>query len=489
MAVRLRIEDRPDSHASTTINRRAVLWIFVLVVAASIALFADVALLVDWSSFSTSTESYFSQHNASSLAAVPSKDAQSQNHVTVTLGHNQSSLSSRAVPPGIREEETNIMIKELQNTSSSAMILDDPQTCLFVRGSSGKWIQDWDYASRSYYKNYGSYNRWHRADQNFTSTPEQPYRLATSYRWQDDHCPVKEVNVVEFCRACQQLNINQILVLGDSLSTQFMQSAQSLLGFPPKGKRAKQFEAHFRPWTMKCPNTNGGDQQKITFLCQRMSLLKDWGKLSKKKETSKATKFVNKNDNRRTAIVANLGSWMETTEDYRQGFTFWLDWLGSFDEDTVVPFFRPTIPGHLDCLPTGNGEKDYIAYDWKHTVQQEPYKNYAEYKTINDALREMTNKTNRWELFEEWNSWSFQTLYGSNDDNNLTAIPTSPRTITNTTARLEIHWLNIFPSGVLRRDGHVGFGDCHHYSLPGPIDSWSHFFHSALLDLAGLSSR
>jgi hypothetical protein len=56
-------------------------------------------------------------------------------------------------------------------------------------------------------------------------------------------------------------------------------------------------------------------------------------------------------------------------------------------------------------------------------------------------------------------------------------------------AMAKIHWLNIYPSAILRRDGHIGFQDCVHYYLPGPVDWWSHFFHSMLVDLAAAQSE
>ena len=49
---------------------------------------------------------------------------------------------------------------------------------------------------------------------------------------------------------------------------------------------------------------------------------------------------------------------------------------------------------------------------------------------------------------------------------------------------LQVHWLNIYNSTVLRKDGHVAFGDCLHYLQPGPYSNWVHLFYSGLLDLA-----
>ena len=51
---------------------------------------------------------------------------------------------------------------------------------------------------------------------------------------------------------------------------------------------------------------------------------------------------------------------------------------------------------------------------------------------------------------------------------------------------LPIYWLNVFNSTVLRRHGHIGFGDCLHYYLYlfGPPDFWSHLLQSYICELA-----
>mmetsp|Transcript_10717 Transcript_10717/g.14377 ORF Transcript_10717/g.14377 Transcript_10717/m.14377 type:complete len:423 (+) Transcript_10717:32-1300(+) len=370
-------------------------------------------------------------------------------------------------------------------------ILQKYNSCLYQRGMSGHWVQDWEYANRTDYRNHGSYSDWHLADQNFTSTKSQPFRLATSYRWVDDsNCPIHEVDLQEFCNACLSLQINQILIMGDSLSIEFTQALQSLLGFPPIGRRATGFNARFQPWTMKCPASN----HLITFLMVRLSQITDWENLAKQAReqqnitvVGRAQEFINSSNNK-TAIIANLGSWMQTTREYKLGFMSFLEWLSYLEPNKVVTFWRPTIPGHFDCLPATSEEK--TSFDWKHPVVQEPYKNYSEYYQIMDErnqTKQLTGlDTHRWELFESWNTWTYEKLHGvhyqlDHDDN----INKDSSNLNDSAKNgQKVYWLNIFNSSVLRRDGHVGFGDCLHYYLPGPPDWWAHFFHSALLDLA-----
>ena len=199
------------------------------------------------------------------------------------------------------------------------------EVCLERRGTLGRWVLDWEYANRSAYPNHGSYSSWHLAYQNFTATPSQPHRLATAYRWVDDECPVREVDPIGFCRACAVLGIDRILVLGDSINIEFVQSLQSLLGFPPEGRRATGFQARFRPWTMACPedpsdpSSVGTHRQTITFQMMRMSPYDDWKNLGAQAQTrtGKARDFV-KATPRKTAIVANLGDLFSITLDKPQ---------------------------------------------------------------------------------------------------------------------------------------------------------------------------
>ena len=283
-------------------------------------------------------------------------------------------------------------------------------------------FKDWDYAHRSSYPNYGSeVDIKHLADQNFTRTPSQPYRLATSYRWIDDECPIQEVNVEEFCAACVVLGIHQILVLGDSLNTEFVQSLQSLLGFPPKGRRATVLTARFQPWTMACPTNSPSSlgHTTITFWMMKYAPHSDWKKLGEeaRNKSGRARNFIDKSKHK-TAIVANLGAWMQDRTQYEEAFTWFLEWMESLtDPSKVVPFWRPSVPGHLGCHPEGKKE-EITQYNWVKPVLQEPYTDYLDYKQTQDIFMAKDNAdpgTNqRWEYFEGWNDWSYHKMYRTN---------------------------------------------------------------------------
>lgn len=130
-------------------------------------------------------------------------------------------------------------------------------------------------------------------------------------------------------------------------------------------------------------------------------------------------------------------------------------------------------------MPAGN-KIELEQFNWKSPVLQEPYKDYQEYDVTTKRL--MVNNTKAeeysWNTFEERNHWTKQTLGKRQQSNMINTTTTTNLTI--------VHWLNIYNSSVLRRDGHVGFNDCKHYYLPGPTDWWAHFFHSTVVDMAAL---
>jgi hypothetical protein len=350
--------------------------------------------------------------------------------------------------------------------------------CLNLRGSSGKWVQDWQYANQSNYQ-VDTYTSWHLAAQSFTPTPEQPFRLATSWRWYDDNCPVSLVEKVGFCRVCLDLGITRILIVGDSLSAEFQRSLVSLLSHAPLGRPWNTFNGLFKPQSIPCHLDNGSSSSfTVTFLNYRRSPIGDVKALGtetqrlRNNETIKKSSqrdFVEKNPNR-TAIVANIGAWIKSTEDYQEGFDSLVSWIDSFPPSKILAFYRETIPGHSGCKP--HGERSQVKdYDWIHPVHEEPHANYESFSALRDERILLLNNTNTtedfgWGLFEGFNGYSRKQIQERGD------------------GKVRIHWLNVFNSSVLRRDGHVGFGDCLHYYMPGPTDWWAHFFYSTLRDLA-----
>lgn len=354
------------------------------------------------------------------------------------------------------------------------------------RGSSGRWILDFNYSYRHDYPNYGSYSTWHIAAQNFTPTNEQPYRLAASYRWVDDshpkllngtaapgYGPLREISLDEFCAACHKLNISRILSLGDSLSNQFKQSLLSLLGFPPQGRAATGFNANLRPQTIRCTTPESFD---IQVMWMRRSALHEVLSLSAGGNHAMHEAFIADNQNK-TAVVANFGTWLKTIEEFQQALEAFLSWIDTSplveSKEKLGPiFFRETIPGHYPCKPEGKKE-NVETYDWKVPLVDAPFESYREYRNFSDTyVGAPSTYMYQWQQFEAYNEYALGRLLNRSESAAAQTLP--------------IYWLNVFNSSVLRRDGHIGFGDGLHYYLPGPPDFWSHFFHSYICELACL---
>jgi hypothetical protein len=255
--------------------------------------------------------------------------------------------------------------------------------------------------------------------------------------------------------------------MGDSLSNEFQRSLVSLLGHPPSGHKATTFNGQFLPISIPCQLD--ASSFIVNILSYRRSPIADWKALAaetqllRNNETIKNNgqrDFVENNPNR-TAIVANIGTWMQSMEEYQEGFDSLLSWLDSFHPTKIIAFYRETIPGHPGCKPHGETgqEKDY---DWIHPVHEEPHANYESFARL--------NTTYNYDLFEAFNGYSRKKIQKRSDDN------------------VTIHWLNVYNSSVLRRDGHIGCGDCLHYYLPGPTDWWAHFFYTAVRDLVPVTS-
>jgi hypothetical protein len=404
----------------------------------------------------------------------------------------------------------------LPTSFSSDFITNNHRTnivdCKTARGKSGRWVQDWDMANRTHYALKSTYTNWHEAERDFAPSPDEPFRWPTSWKWQDDHCPVAELSSRnEFCDVIWELDIRRFLIIGDSLSIEFGISFMSLLGQVPNRPK---FNSMFRNFEFFCPFTGlDSDEDKnatksitksrpafeFTVLIVRRSPISDLQAMCKTAEARTSSnkawdtsyrKFVLA-DEHKTAIVFNTGAWIqEGLEEYKTGFHCMVDWIDSLqpshDSDTnrILAFFRPTNRPNFDCLPQETNsslvrQSPHTSLDEYYAVAQIATKNdsivsidKSLYKTENGVTFSMN-----WMYIEAYNDYSRQFLedrqqkqhHQGNSNSSIAEVP--------------IYWLNTYYSTALRRDGHVGFGDCLHYSLPGPTDSWVHFFYSLLLDL------
>eukprot|EP00957_Ditylum_brightwellii_P195646 14907353-Ditylum_brightwellii.AAC.1 len=71
------------------------------------------------------------------------------------------------------------------------------------------------------------------ADLRFIPTAETPYRVATTYRWEEDlfsQCGLETINRDAMCQLMKDLGMSRIFIVGDSLGMNMAQSLWKLMG-------------------------------------------------------------------------------------------------------------------------------------------------------------------------------------------------------------------------------------------------------------------
>jgi hypothetical protein len=324
--------------------------------------------------------------------------------------------------------------------------VDRSSFCLEKRGWSGQWVQDWNYAKMAQINLTLNNNdpvpiKELAAEQLFQPTLDNPYRWATSWRWQDDTCPFQLATRSKFCQVLDKLDIGRIWIGGDSMNSLFtwsilaMMQEFNLTEFNLKRSQMAGFEG-----SIDCNGRSIPIYYAVSYSRFRLSLMKP--------------EFIKENQ-RRTLILINIGLHLNIFAKFQRNFGQALDFLDSLNRTQDIIFWRTANPGHKDCMPRQDG------YKWGKDVLVAPFESYSEYKKTETDLY-------WWDMMEVYNEYAQSII--------------KQRNANRTGAR--IRWFNIFNFTVLRRDGHVGGKDCLHYLVPGPIDWWVHMLYSNLLDLA-----
>jgi hypothetical protein len=265
----------------------------------------------------------------------------------------ESSGLNITVPPTLHPTSS---LSEMPTTTPAVSSAPD---CLTSRGSSGRWIQDWQYANRTNYikPNQAAHYKWHTGSRLFKATPEQPFRYATSFRWEDDHCPVSEISRDGFCATCCKLGISRLLILGDSMSSEFHQSMLGLLGFDPLVTIQSEVRGRHPngrdPYDIVCHCQNS--PRNVTILYVPRQGMRFWA--TKLAKDTALRSFVEERPNR-TAIVANMGAHAISLVSFTKGFHSLLSWIDSLDPSKIVVFFRDTVPGNVGCQPNNWDDPD-----------------------------------------------------------------------------------------------------------------------------------
>ena len=389
------------------------------------------------------------------------------------------------------------------------------------RGTSGKWIQDWDYAKRNAFIDHVRFYTWGLKGTSDFSIETSLRRNATSYKWVDDNAPITEISLDGFCQVAYHLNITRVLIMGDSLSQDFRRSLEAHLGFTHPGKheiRSLFEQLVYDQFEIPCeqsvsdPNFRG-----VTTAFLKMNGLREsrTGVIDVTRSgKADIPDFVSDNPNK-TVLVFNVGAHMPNLKEYKLAFDMVLRWVDSWwndnddinTNDKLYAFFRETIPGHPECKPQGTklmnmspnevGQLPKEEKEGSHKEQFEltkaddtkPYTSHFEYVT--STLRMMQAAQFQQQSSSDnppssWKWFDFKHANGTVEAFNEYSRSVFGRRKEQADNLLHVHWLNVYNSTVLRKDGHVGFGDCLHYLQPGPYSNWVHLFYSGLLDLVRL---
>lgn len=321
----------------------------------------------------------------------------------------------------------------------------DATFCLEHRGDDGRWELDWQYAEGHQYKTYGNFPAGMIANQLFQPSPNQPYRLPTAYRWLDSRCKTPTVTREGLCTVLKRLNVTLIYVAGDSMNEGFMTSLRGMMGHPKWGsiqfvRRILNFTCN--DWTfstlfkrVQTPNTD------------YMSFFFDLDLKENRRD------LLSSNPGR-SVILVNIGAHVHSLENFTQSFDRLTTSLRMLGRPNDIVFYRTAVPGHEGCFP--RVKPRFI--NWAEYRDEAPYESYADYLPHATTLYD-------WHLIETYNKMARASL--------------PP----------DFHWLNVYNSTVLRRDGHTGSEDCLHYSFPGPTDWWVHLWYAALWDLLAVEQN
>jgi GDSL/SGNH-like Acyl-Esterase family found in Pmr5 and Cas1p len=361
----------------------------------------------------------------------------------------------------------------------------DLEYCIQHRGTRGHWYINETMGKEYFYALGPRSNKWKRDNQGNVSAVYPNNMYAWHDETEDSHgCrPIVPVNKQRFCSTLQQLGIERIFVVGDSLSKMQIHSLLSLLGY-----NVKEFLLSSKPdvnttlSTIDCPNIRLEFQYRRENLGPNLRLTE----LGKRNDNSRKHRqqfgpeipFCEDNaeyqynhdgspqscpwmaeyqsSTKTTLLLLNQGAHFHSVETFQNSFDLFVKQLNAMvahPKDIIV--FRNTAPGHKDCFHV---HSDAIAPpDLTHDTFLDRYGT-----TMYD-----------WNLFDAYNQHAKTAL--SQISSNMTQ-----------TIRM---YLNIYNMTILRPDGHSAEKDCLHYTSPGPADFWNHLLLTNLADLAAAAKE
>jgi hypothetical protein len=411
-----------------------------------------------------------------------------KNYIMRKYGFNESYAEERVIEKGTGtkgskclQRVVHLQPKHTINHQINDNNLDTTFTIDPLRGQVGQWIKDPEFALQNSFL-----ERVQARDFGLNDTDEAAlFANSTLWKWEDSNSPVTTISRSGFCQVCYHLNVTRVMIIGDSLSAQFRVALEGLLGYPPTQKQADQLFRWIvhKEFNIPCRDVHGIPHHfdHVTTFFHRINGMSHLTPLS----TTPTPPFIESNPYN-TVVVFNIGAHLVNVEEYKEGFDKILAWLQSFNvtssNSKIIPFFRETLPAHPSCEPfqfRGDIKLEILQAD-----KTEPYKDYDSYlHSTQEMLKRELSKGNEtdWQWFDFKHANGTVEQYNAYSKDIIDNIPSD---------KLQVHWLNVYNSTILRRDGHRIFGpgswDCLHYLHPGPIENWVHLFYSALLDLAGL---
>ena len=296
--------------------------------------------------------------------------------------------------------------------------------CQWIRGSSGHWIAD---------------------PITIRSRDASVVVNSTNFRWEDEErsCQTSLWTKAGMCQVMNNLGLNRIFLVGDSLTHLQYTSMWNLLGFEYSVK-GTEIPNNF---TVNCP-----ENLQTSFIIQyvrndKLSLTKTNRRCVGGICNAWVDAYRGFKDRGKTLLVANTGAHLHSFPTFQSRFDAFVQLLSEQKESQDLIFFRTTVPGHFNCSRSDVPYQD--ARHFRATLGSDHYD---------------------WSLMESYNEYAKD------------AFQVGCLARRETCRRRLI--LDVFPMTILRPDGHSNPPvDCLHYLLPGPPDWWNHLLYSNLKDL------
>lgn len=354
--------------------------------------------------------------------------------------------------------------------------------CRQLRGRMGYWTQDMALTPSLQYttpiRHYVG-----EADLMFEPTDALPFRSSTTFKWEENifpTCGAQLLTIEGVCFALAEIDIDRIFLVGDSSSMNHAQSLWKLLGNEDNpnvlGVRDPNWDR-----IIDCPE----EDRTITISYARNDQLIENDKpVDIEADYRNCYAYCYPWEDRytdfagTTLLVVNTGAHYQTHHQFQFALREFIKKIDSLERYWDIMLYRTSSPGHSDCEDKPNS----------------PFASYDEYaNTITDEYS--------WEKFVGYNDYAVKFIDERNRDDSRgynpgstgAASPGEDVGILKQPDRMKMEVLDVYPTTVLRRDGHVSgetceecqslaIRDCMHYFLPGPVDWWNHLLFSYIMD-------